>query len=269
MMTTGATPPNFAPHRIGHNSRRFRDRRIDPGVLRARKLEGRYAVDLRRVARQIGMIVKGWAPDDATFDMSKVPGLQHALEQYSRVIRPWAESTAGRILAEIAIKERRAWARHAEEMSRALHLEIVNAPTGAVLRQALQDQVGLITSLPIEAGQRVHELTLKGLENGTRAPEIAREILRTGEVTESRATLIARTEVSRTASTLTMARAVHVGSPGYFWRTSRDRDVRESHARMEGKVVEWAKPPTLDGLTGHAGCTPNCRCWPEAILPEF
>ncbi|MGN5479510.1 phage minor head protein [Cupriavidus basilensis] len=58
-----------------------------------------------------------------------------------------------------------------------------------------------------------------------------------------------------------------IGSPGYFWRTSGDKDVRDSHRDMEGKFVEWDKPPTLDGMTGHAGCFPNCRCYPEPALP--
>ncbi|MGH6191402.1 phage minor head protein, partial [Klebsiella quasipneumoniae] len=23
-----------------------------------------------------------------------------------------------------------------------------------------------------------------------------------------------------------------------------------------------------DGMTGHAGCLPNCDCWPEVQIPE-
>ncbi len=40
-----------------------------------------------------------------------------------------------------------------------------------------------------------------------RASEIAKEIMRSGDVAKSRATLIARTEVARTARVLTQARA--------------------------------------------------------------
>lgn len=132
----------------------------------------------------------------------------------------------------------------------------------------LAEQVALIKSLPIEAAQRVHALTIEGLENGTRAAEIAKEIRRSGEVSESRANLIARTEVSRTASALTQARAQHIGSEGYIWRTSGDSDVRHSHAQMNGRFVRWDSPPTLDGMTGHAGEYPNCRCYPEPVIPE-
>jgi uncharacterized protein with gpF-like domain len=39
---------------------------------------------------------------------------------------------------------------------------------------------------------------------------------------------------------------------------------------MEGKFVAWDKPPKLtDGTTGHAGEFPNCRCYPEPVIPEL
>jgi SPP1 gp7 family putative phage head morphogenesis protein len=136
------------------------------------------------------------------------------------------------------------------------------------MRQSLAEQVRLITSLPREAAARVHKLTTEALVTGSRAAEIAREILNTGEVTESRAKLIARTEVSRTATALTQARAQHVGSEGYIWRTSRDGAVRRSHKAMEGRIVRWNEPPELDGMVGHAGEFPNCRCFVEPILPD-
>ena len=137
-----------------------------------------------------------------------------------------------------------------------------------VMKALLAEQVALIQSIPLEAAQRVHRLTLAGLEASTRFQEIAAEIRRSGEVAQSRSILIARTEVSRTATTLTQARAQSVESPGYTWTTSHDGTVRPSHKAMDGKFVAWDKPPTLDGMTGHAGCYPNCRCFPLVVLPR-
>jgi SPP1 gp7 family putative phage head morphogenesis protein len=114
----------------------------------------------------------------------------------------------------------------------------------------------------------VHKLTYEGLSDATRADEIKKMILKSGEVTESRATLIARTEVGRASTNLARSRAQYVGSDGYIWRTAHDHDVRESHRKMEGKFVRWDRPPTLDGLIGHAGALPNCRCYPEPVLPD-
>ena len=137
------------------------------------------------------------------------------------------------------------------------------------MAEALNDQVTLIKSLPLEAAQRVHDLTILGLSDSTRAKEIAKEIYDTGKVTRSRATMIARTEVGRTATELTKVRAQAAGITHYIWRTSGDSDVRKSHRKMNGKVIAFSKAPEVDpGKHYHAGSFPNCRCYPEPIIPE-
>ena len=172
------------------------------------------------------------------------------------------------MITDVNHQDRKAWAERTEEMAKALRDEILHADTGAAMRGLLAEQVTLIKSIPLDAAKRVHELTLQGIEDATRANEIAKEIQRSGEVATSRAQLIARTEVSRTAATLTEARAKATGSEGYIWRDSGDKTTRHSHHLMNGKYVRWDSPPTLDKLTGHAGCLPNCRCWPEPVIPD-
>ena len=173
------------------------------------------------------------------------------------------------MLADVNQRDQAAWLEHAQEMSHGMRETIRSTPVGELMQSLMREQVTLIKSLPLEAAQRVHELTIAGLEDSTRAKEIAKEVARSGEVSASRATLIARTEVARTASKLTEARAQHVGCVEYIWRTAGDSTVRESHREMRGKVVRWDAPPTLsDGTTTHAGQIYNCRCWPEPIIPD-
>jgi SPP1 gp7 family putative phage head morphogenesis protein len=154
-------------------------------------------------------------------------------------------------------------------MGRQLTNEIMETPTGALFRSRLAEQVTLIKSLPLEAAQRVHELTTEALVDGRRSAELAEEIAKSGQVTASRAKLIARTEVSRTASMLVETRSRGAGSEGYIWRTAGDSDVRDSHKEMNGKYVRWDTMPTLsDGTRTHAGQIYNCRCYPEPVIPE-
>ena len=194
--------------------------------------------------------------------------LNQALTNYSRLIRPWAKAVASRMLAQVSQSDERAWWNLGKIMGRELRKELQDAPIGQRMQELLGLQVDLITSIPLDAAKRVHELTLKGITEGQRAGDIAKEIMRQNEVSASKAMVIARTEVARTASTLTQARAEYIGSTHYVWRTSRDGDVRDSHRKMEGKVVAWDDPPTLDNMVGHAGCLPNCRCYPEPIIPS-
>lgn len=230
----------------------------------ARRAQTQYAVSLRKIARQVGHLIAGFN----LAEPSSVATIQALLSKYAVVLEPWAAATAGRMLADVNQRDQAAWLKHAKEMSAGMRQTIRSTPTGALFRELMAEQVTLIKSLPLEAAQRVHELTIAGLEDSTRAKEIAAEIGRSGKVTASRATLIARTEVARTASKLTEARAQHVGSVAYVWRTAGDGDVRKSHKEMAGKVVRWDAPPTLsDGTKTHAGQIFNCRCYPEPILP--
>lgn len=245
----------------------------DPDANRARRrafarsmrMEQDYAAKLRAVARHIGTIVNG-------FEVNDLPGatwLRTALERYAQVLTPWAEAVAKTTVTEIAARDERAWFAVASKMGRELREELAAAPTGPALRALMADQVTLIKSLPLEAAERVHRLAIEGIENGSRASSLAAEIMRTGEVTQSRANLIARTETGRVSTVLTQVRAEHIGSPGYTWATVGDTDVRPSHKAMNGKFVRWDEPPTLDGLTGHAGALPNCRCVAMPVIPDL
>ena len=232
------------------------------------RAERDYARQLRQVARHVGEIINGFEPGD----IDAFPSLNELLRRYADALKPWAEATAGRMLGEVELRDRESWRELGNAISVALRRELMSAPVGATLRELLNDQVDLIRSIPTEAAQRVHELTLKGLEDSTRAREIAIDIRASGAVAESRALLIARTEVSRTASSLVQARCVHVGAEEYVWRTSSDGAVRPGHRAMEGKACKWASPPAVNEggriMLFHAGQIWNCRCWPEPILRD-
>ena len=215
-------------------------------------------------------MVNGFPPGDP----GVLPTIEQLLQRYAEALTPWAERTAAEMLTEVNRRDESAWMQNAAELSRALRQEIRTAPTGATMQALMAEQVTLIKSIPLDAAYRVHKLTIEGIEgieDSTRASEISKAIQASGDVAKSRADLIARTEVARTASTLTEARALHVGSPGYFWRTAGDGDVREDHRELEGQFIPWDQPPIADKRTGrraHAGCIYGCRCYPEPVIPE-
>lgn len=231
--------------------------------LRARKVERAYSGQLRKIARHVGDIVTGHGITEQGAAQAQI-----SLARYADTISDWARSVAWRIISEINQRDREAWMRHSRDMGSALRREITEAPTGATMRRQLEEQVVLIKSLPLEAAKRIQNLAVEGVIQGRRFESIADEIKKTYHVTDSRARLIARTETGRVSTGLTEARALYVGSLEYGWHTVEDTDVRPSHREMQGRTVRWDSPPKLDGMTGHAGTFPNCRCWPEPILPE-
>lgn len=233
--------------------------------FRAKRLERLYSGRLRKIARHVGDIVRDFVPND--FEQLRL--LQETLVRYSQIIQPWANAVAGRMVAEVDQQDLASWRRLSKVMGRHLAQEIAGAPTGRAMRLLLDDQVKLITSLPVEAGRRVHDLTIQGLQDATRASEIAKEIMRTGEVTASRAMLIARTETSRTSTVLTQTRAQHAGSEYFIWRTSEDSDVRPMHRALNGRTFRWSDPPECDpGIHALPGAVFNCRCYCEPLFPD-
>ncbi|MBR8434879.1 minor capsid protein [Burkholderia cenocepacia] len=216
----------------------------------------------------MGALVDGFPPGDPAY----APTIEQLLRRYAEALGPWAEVTAARMLDDLNRRDEQAWMQQAADMSRALRDELRHAPTGETMRALMAEQVGLIKSIPLEAAERVHRLTIEALEDSTRAAAISKEIQRSGEVAKSRADLIARTEVSRAATSLTEARALAVGSTHYIWRTSGDSDVRAGHRAMEGKVCAWNDPPEVDEngrvMRFHPGQIWNCRCWAEPIISE-
>lgn len=237
------------------------------GFDRVRRAEHHYGVQLRKIAREVGRIVEGYPPGDPSLE----PLIRQHLRAYADLLFPWAKTTAASMLVDVSRRDEKVWQKLTENMGAAMRMELRSAPMAPVLAQMQAEQVRLITSLPLEASKRVHHLTVEGLADATRASEISMEIMRTGEVTKSRADLIARTEVGRAAAVITQARAVHVESEGYIWRTAGDNDVRERHKKLAGKFFKWDEPPVTgeNGERSLPGAIYNCRCYPEAVLPDI
>lgn len=241
-----------------------------PGI---RGIEREFERKLRRIASHIGELIGGFDPLDSPEDVLII---EEMMARYSASLHGWAKNTTDVIIHRTNKKDMKYWEGLSEKMSRQMRQTLKEAPMSVALDAMQREQIELIKSLPTEAAARVRSLTEKAAASGERASEIASDLQRTTEVTKSRATLIARTEVARTASTLTETRAQAVGSTHYIWRTSGDSDVRHGHKAMNGKVCEWASPPAVDeGPPGkprimhhHPGKIWNCRCYPEPIFDE-
>lgn len=231
-----------------------------------RNAESRYSIALRRVARVIGSMIEPHIDGWIVVGMEE---LQAALRMYSRALDPWARRVANEMLTSVRANSERAWRAESRRFTTGYRGEMANAQVGLTQQVLLREQVDLITSLPTKAGERVQTLATEAMMNGSRGPEIERELMRSGEVTEARARMIARTEVAKAQSVMTEARSRAAGSDAYIWRTAQDEAVRESHSEMEGQTVRWDSPPTLsDGTTTHAGQIYNCRCFAEPIFPD-
>lgn len=126
--------------------------------------------------------------------------------------------------------------------------------------------LSLMGSLEDEYLRKVEEAVNRGIQSGDRAEDIIKELNHIEGVTESRAKLIARDQVSKLNGNLNMLRQENLGIDSYIWRTSEDERVRPSHEEKNGKEFQWNNPPSD---TGHPGEDYNCRCYAEPKLDGF
>jgi SPP1 gp7 family putative phage head morphogenesis protein len=228
--------------------------------------EAQFARALRKVGKVSGHMV------EAHVDGHKIigyTGLADALTAYSKLIEPWAQRQALKMLDQVSKTNRRAYSTKSKAVGQMLNLNVAEAEVGRVAAALMREQVELIKSIPLKARLRAQKLSMEAVYEGTRASEIAEALSNSTNVSESTALLIARTEVARANASLTQARAQAVGSKGYIWRTTMDGAERESHAEMDGEYVAYNKPPLLsDGMKGHAGTFPNCRCYQDVQFDD-
>lgn len=137
----------------------------------------------------------------------------------------------------------------------------------------VQGNVALIKTVSADYFGRVEALVYDGVRQGTPWRQLAAS-LRTGPlaVSQRRAELIARDQVSKYNGQLSKLRQTQAGVDEYIWRTSRDARVRHDHAELDGTTQSWDSPPVVDkasGRHGHPGDDYQCRCYAEPVLDEF
>ena len=236
---------------------RLKIRDAASAFVASRAAERAYERKLRSVAERVRTTLATTKPEQA----------EKALREYAELIVPWAAQSAATMLATVDRKNRDSFLREAARAGIDMRILLASPGVGYAVRDRIAENVRLIKSIVTHSADDVAKLVRESMATGMRAEDLAKRIEHVGEVSKSRARTIAATEVSKAGTALTRARAESVGSEGYIWRTARDGAVRDSHRAMEGKFVRWDSPPTLDGMTGHAGEFPNDRCYPEPVIP--
>jgi SPP1 gp7 family putative phage head morphogenesis protein len=156
----------------------------------------------------------------------------------------------------------------------ALQAELKREGLVLPLEQIAIRNAELISSVPQDIAERITARAAKLRNEGKRAAEIEQDIRAWApQLAKIRIKLIARTEIAKSSSNLTQARAQNIGLDWYQWLSSMDQRVRPSHQKMNLVLVNWNHPPDPERLigeksTGHpynCGDIWNCRCSPAPL----
>ena len=240
----------------------------------SRRIENEYLKTLYTLCDMFKKIAQSVGEDQALY-VQRMNQFQNSY-QYEKYIM----SSVKRMVTPLADVNGNTWREAARKSTRSrffysLLMEELKQGRKTIIDDQVLENAALIRTLPNDVAQKVVKDIEEEFLKGKRARSIEKVIRQeTDKHSRASARLIARTEVSKTQSALTRARAQALDMHWYIWRTALDGNrVRKSHRAMEGVFVNWNDPPSPEALIGeksvgyyHAGNIWNCRCYSDPLL---
>lgn len=137
---------------------------------------------------------------------------------------------------------------------------------GRAVHAATKANVELIKSIPPQYLDGIRETVEKAFAAGERFESVAKRIAHVGDVTETRAKVIARDQASKMNAAFNRVRQTSIGIEKYRWSGALDQRERPSHRAMEGTEHRWDSPPEVDGERANPGEPVMCRCVGEPVI---
>lgn len=223
-------------------------RRIYARLLEVtQRAEGRYVRALRRIMHGVHEDVLALVQQrsDANLPSTYQVGVTKILAAIPEKVGPIFDRHA-RLLAEA---NRRA-------------MRVIGLPQAhdvgmaAEVAQKRDENVQLVVKAGRAYADDVADVINDPANTGLRVEDLKSQLLERGNVSDSRAELIARDQTLKLNGAITQIRQQNAGVDRYVWSTSLDERVRPTHAALEGKTFAWSSPPDV----GHPGQDYQCRC---------
>jgi SPP1 gp7 family putative phage head morphogenesis protein len=225
------------------------------------------------------MIFPAWSRLCAMY-AGRITRLLSGEEPWERLVRSEefrerADEVAEAMVRQVMVENARSWRDAAFKSGRgrkiyeALQRELRTKNLQPYLSEIARRNAELIKSLPDKVAQQITEHAQTLYQEGKRPEEIRRELkLVAPRMTRAHANLIARTEIGKAETAITVGRAESIDINWGVWETSKDQRVRDSHRNLSGVLVRFDDPPDPDRLIGKPsrlgralpGEQPNCRC---------
>lgn len=153
----------------------------------------------------------------------------------------------------------------------------------ATARSWARENAALITNITDKTMTEIEGIAQRAVRSGANPRDVARDIQKRFDVSEARARLIARDQISKLNGQITRERNEALGIDKYVWSTSEDERVRDSHRVMNGKLCRWddasvysddggktwRNRASIGGFEGHPGDDYQCRCISSPDLSDL
>lgn len=177
-----------------------------------------------------------------------------------------------RIVSGIPVRVGAIFDRHARQVSesnkkamRVIGVKSSDLGIDVEIAKRRSENIDLVMNAQRAYAQSVKDIFEDPANDGLRVEELTGKLLDRGDVSESRAELIARDQTLKLNGAITEIRQTNAGVTEYIWSTSLDERVREEHASLEGETFSWDSPPEV----GHPGEDFQCRCVALPVISEL
>lgn len=217
-------------------------------------------------ASEVGIPIDGQHQDAWGKDLRKT--INQIEIEYGRIVsESEAELIAENMAARVEGTNSKLFKRQFKSLSGVELVGSAGIIPAKTLNAFVDANVSLIESISKEYIGKVHKSVSNAIRSGQRAESFQKTIKgvldKNVKNAEARSALIARDQISKLNGQITKDRHKDLGVKGYYWRTSGDDRVRQSHEEKEGNYYTWDNPPAD---TGHPGDDFQCRCWAEPAI---
>ena len=153
-----------------------------------------------------------------------------------------------------------------KELSRGMTLkaDVITGEIKEILAASVTENVGLIKSIPSKYLSEVNGAVMRSITTGNGLADLVPFLKKHKNMTERRATFIAKDQTKKAFANLNRARLEKLGVSEYKWLHSRGSlHPRKLHQEYNGLIFKWSEPPILNPKTGeraHPGIGINCKC---------
>jgi SPP1 gp7 family putative phage head morphogenesis protein len=133
---------------------------------------------------------------------------------------------------------------------------------------SLEENVGLIKSIPEQYLQQVEGVVMRSYSNGRDLESMVKDLKQLYPGASNRAVLIARDQSNKANAIVTRTRQMELGLTEAIWMHSHaGKNPRPDHVAANGKRYKIAEGCLISGEYIQPGFAVNCRCTSRPVLP--
>lgn len=258
-----------------------RNRRIRP-IKQSKRTEVWYRERLNSVIDEMSQVIIAELENPTLNDATSTPPLS-ITAKLSRAI----QKVASMSIAELATRLSLGLVNRANQQNKdrllktyknAFDIDLSGLLSDEAIRddmaRAVKENVDLIKSIQTDFINDIGEKVFSNLVGGGRHENLVSLIKERGNISKSRAKLIARDQTAKLNAALNESRHRSLGLDLYEWGGSGDERERESHLKLNGKLCKysdptvysddggktWKKRKSIGAYEGAPGTDFQCRC---------